>query len=286
MHSLSVNSRIDTTTNILRFDYVSRLLCEHKEIQAENTRRERPLVRLTPSDSASRAEPELKLIRSLFRHARRRGIPCLVLFASSVHRRVLERGSLTFPDSRRAIGYRIEAHDVTIRVQRPSEEDLQTGGLSIRPGRRPIHSVQRIGNRDRSGNPRVKTRRRIRVRSASPSQSCPRPYPPSPRNPFYGVSFDPSAPVNLTNYVPKGETENLVGSRCGNSVAHSVKRYMHVHARIIPAPNHLPPPSSRFFPPPDSPQKTGTPGEGVRRRGGGGGGVRRGPLRARHRVLY
>jgi len=40
-------------------------------------------------------------------------------------------------------------------------------------------------------------------------------------NPFYGVSFDLSVPVNLTNYVPKDETENLVGSRCANSIAHT-----------------------------------------------------------------
>lgn len=81
--------------------------------------------------------------------------------------------------------------------------------------RQPIHSVQKIGNRDRDGNPSVKTRCRIRlVRGAF---AVPRLH----WNPFYGVSFDPSVPVNLTNYVPKDETENLVGSRCANSVAHT-----------------------------------------------------------------
>lgn len=66
-------------------------------------------------------------------------------------------------------------------------------------GRQPIHSVQRIGNRDRDGNPLVKTGRRIPlVRGAF--------VPRFHWNPFYGVSFDPSVPVNLTNYIPKGET--------------------------------------------------------------------------------
>ena len=37
-------------------------------------------------------------------------------------------------------------------------------------------------------------------------------------NPFYGVSFDPWLPVNLTNYVPEGEARNSAGSRCVNSV--------------------------------------------------------------------
>lgn len=37
-------------------------------------------------------------------------------------------------------------------------------------------------------------------------------------NPFYGVSFDPWLPVNLTNYVPEGEARNSTGSRCVNSV--------------------------------------------------------------------
>lgn len=52
-------------------------------------------------------------------------------------------------------------------------------------------------------------------------------------NPFYGVSFDPWLPVNLTNYVPEGEARNSVGSRCVNSVVcwpHTPRAYIHVHA--------------------------------------------------------